>query len=174
MAELIAVPYKNGKVLLKIPEIKDLQNIDIEKITRIQYDKIGAELLTFPVLLNRLGLILAEAESHVSLAELNLKIGKADLSKQAKQSLYENDEKTTEANVMDWIRRTKKYRELNEIHIEAVRKKSIVNSAYWSAKDKSDKLNKISDKLTADELMIDSMVDAINGIQIVVKENTIK
>lgn len=174
MAEILAIPYKNGKVLLKVPEIKELQNIDVDKITRIQHDKIGAEVLTFPVLLNRLGLILAEAESQVARAELELKIGKAELTKKAAKSLENNGQKATEMNVMAWIRSRSEYRELNETHIEAVRKKAIVNSAYWAAKDKSDKLNKISDKLTSDELMIDTLSDEINGIKIIVKKNLIE
>lgn len=169
--EIISLPYKNGKVLLRIPELKELQNIDVEKVTRIQHDKLVAEIYTFPVVLNRLGLILAEAESSVNRAELDLKIGKANLAKQASNSLIEDGEKATENNIMHWIRRQPKYRELNETYIEAVRKKSIVNSAYWSAKGKADTLNKLTDKIHSDEMSLDKMITEINGIKITYKEN---
>jgi hypothetical protein len=174
MAQIIVIPFKDGKVLLKVPEIKDLQNIDIDKVTRIQYDKLAAEILTFPVILNRIGLILAEAESAERKAELRLKIGKAELSKKAVKSLDIEDLKPTENNVMNWIRRHEEYKSLNEAHIEAIRKKSIVNSAYWAAKDKSDKLNKLSNTLTSDEFAIENMASEINGIKVIVKENPIK
>jgi len=173
MAEIVAVPYKDGKVLLKIPEIRELQNIDIEKVTKIQVDKLVAELLTFPVILNRLGLILIEAESAVSRAELALKIGKADLAKKASGRLLDEGEKVTENNVMHWIRRQPKYKELNDEYIEAVRKKGIVNSAYWSAKAKNDTLNALSKEIKRDELVIEDLVSEINGIKLVVKSNVI-
>lgn len=171
--DIVAVPYKNGKILLKIPEIKDLQNIDVEKVTKIQYDKISAEIITFPVILNRLGLILAEADNAVSIAELDLKIGKAKLAKEAAQDLSDSGDKVTENNINNWIRVQARYRELNETHIEAKRKRDIVNSAYWSAQDKSKKLDKLSSELRSDDFTIDNLVEEINGIKIIVKKNVI-
>ncbi len=172
MSEIVKVKYKDGHVHLVVPDFKDIESINIEKVTRIDETKMLAEIITFPVILNRLGLVLAEAESEVGRANMELKIGKAKLRLYYRKNPPEGI-KVTNDTVDDLVRVDPKYRAYNIKHINAMKRKDIVNSAYWSAKDKSDKLNKLSEKWHPDELVVDAMIDEINGIKIVIKKNLI-
>ena len=48
------------------------EDVDIDSLLKIDYSNLIGELVTFPVILNRFGILLAEAESQVAETKLHL------------------------------------------------------------------------------------------------------
>jgi hypothetical protein len=91
----VKVDGEEKAILLKIPSLSELESIDVEKITKIRHDNIYADAITFPVMLNRLGMLLAEADSMIERSELDYRIERASLSKEIRKKLTEKGEKVT-------------------------------------------------------------------------------
>ena len=59
------------------------ENVDIDAILKIDYSNLIGEMVTFPVVVNRFGQMLAESESLVALEKLNLEVTEAKLKESA-------------------------------------------------------------------------------------------
>jgi len=146
-------------------KIKDLDNdLDVDEMLQIDYANILGEILTFPVLLNRLGILLADVENALRRAEFDLAITKEDLKKKraivetkAFHALRDGDEKKnikpinspTKDQIGNYVRtknpehqkEEEKYIEEKRKLLDIIRDKDYINSFYWSAKSKDDKLS---------------------------------
>jgi hypothetical protein len=150
-----------NKVVLKLGENRLIRfsfddfegELDTDKLIKIDYENLVAELLTFPVVVNKLGLLAADADSQFRLAKLNLRISEAKLRRQVRVELTEevvdakNNVKTVKPTVQeveDGIMLKKTYRLRSEEMNEAEKNKEYLYSIYDAAKDKSRKLDKLS------------------------------
>ena len=122
------------------------EDMDIDSLLKIDYSNIIGELVTFPVIVNRFGNLLAEAESKVSESKLNLEVFEAKNKESLRNELAEANggkNPTIEA-LNNALLMNKTYQVLRKNYIEKQKTRDYINSIFWSAKDKSEKLNKLS------------------------------
>ena len=65
------------EVEFRINLFEERDGIDLNRILRIDYNNLSAEKLTFPTIVSRLGILLANSEDSLRVAELNYKIWKS-------------------------------------------------------------------------------------------------
>ena len=122
------------------------EDMDIDSLLKIDYSNIIGELVTFPVIVNRFGILLAEAESKVSESKLNLEVFEAKTKERLRNELAEANggkNPTVEA-LNNALLMNKSYQALRKQFIEIQKTRDYVNSIFWSAKDKTSKIEKLS------------------------------
>ncbi len=153
---------------LSIETFDEDEVTDIDSLLKIDYSNLIGEMVTFPVIVNKLGIMLADAESAVSEAKLNKEIYEAKLKEKLRIELADANkgkaptvEQLNNATVSD-----KAYQALCKKHIASQKARDYMLTIYLSAKDKSEKLNKLSLSVQPGDVT-DSMLEGrINGIVI--------
>ena len=151
------------------------EDMDIDSLLKIDYSNIIGELVTFPVIVNRFGNLLAEAESKVSESKLNLEVFEAKTKERLRNELAEANggkNPTVEA-LNNALLMNKSYQALRKQFIEIQKTRDYINSIFWSAKDKSDKISILlkSSEITLETELIENRV---NGVLIKRQEKLIK
>lgn len=160
------IEFGEQTVSLKFYEYEEDDVIDMDKLLLINHSNILAEIITFPVILNRFGLLLSEMENKLSMAELDCKVFKAKKRKDIRKK-YEVEKKKWSVDIIDDDYRSDPTYKAKQIRaIQLKKKHSIMNSIYWSLKDKSDKLNKISEKIQPGDMNWDKLAKNFNGVDI--------
>lgn len=177
MKEKITIPLKDKVAVLSI-ECFDT-DIDTDELVKIQYHNLIGEILTFPVLMNRIGNLKAEIEEILAETRLAVDIGTAELKEYYRRNLTINSDsakakKPTVDEVESAVQMDLKYINLRKRLIRVQREVSNIDSLYWAAKSKDDKLNRLSDKLRPQEFEGEIIEDTINGISFKIKNNLIK
>ena len=154
------------------------EEFDLEALLRIDVERLAIEILTFPVVLNRIGLILAEADNAIKEAELDLEIWMAKERERIRIDLIDNrvaGDKLTQDDMKykqeAKLKGSPMYLAKNKIAFAAKKRRDYINSIFWSAKDKSDKLNHLASSLkgwkTLEQLLDEGLLNgSINGVKI--------
>lgn len=152
------------------------EDMDIDSLLKIDYSNLIGELITFPVIVNRFGKLLAEAESQVSERKLSLEVFEAKAKERLRISLSEQNggKNPTVENLNNSLISDKTYRIFREKLIEAQKTRDYVNSIFWSAKDKSEKLNKLSLTVNSGSIPDGVLEGRINNVLIKKTEKLIK
>jgi hypothetical protein len=183
MSEIVKIALKTKIVCLKLSEFNLESEIDLDSILKIAYHNIIGEILTFPVILNRIGNLQAEMDEALEATKLEIEIKKATFDAQFRKELIKKvddgkgnmktvypTEKEIEASIiLDPV-----YQNLQKKLIRVNKEKKNIDSFYWAAISKDNKLNKISEKLRPEEFENEIIEDTINGIQIKLVEKLIK
>lgn len=158
-------------------------DVDVDELTKIHYHNMMGEVLTCSVLLNRVGILLAEMDEYLSNAKLRMEIflaqqeeiQRAALAFETTDSKGNTKVKTpTVSEVEAAIKRSNQYRD-KKIKLNKVQKeRDFVNSLYWAVKDKSEKVNKLTDKIIPEEMENNIVEEKINGVMIKLREKAIK
>ena len=69
------------------------EEIDLDEILKIDYSNLIAELVTFPVVVNKIGILRAEIENKLRVEKMNFKIRESKLKNQTRERLLEDNEK---------------------------------------------------------------------------------
>lgn len=144
------------------------EDMDIDSLLKIDYSNLIGELITFPVIVNRFGNLLAEAESQVAEAKLNLEVFEAKTKEKLRTELAaENNGKAPTVEALNnAVVSNKAYQAMRKKYIEVQKTRDYINSIFWSAKDKSEKLNKLSLTIQQGELT-DSVIEGrVNNVLI--------
>ena len=167
---------KTNKYMKKIIQIGDTtykmlfddfdEDMDIDSLLKIDYDNIIGEMITFPVIVNRFGNLLAEAESKVAESKLNLEVFEAKTKERLRNELAEaNGGKNPTIEALNSALLVNKgYQALRRQYIETQKMRDYINSIFWSCKDKSSKLEKISLTVQSEDLP-DSVIEGrVNNV----------
>lgn len=121
------------------------EDIELEDLLRIDYSNILGEMLTFPIIVAKLGNMLADAESKVNEKKLNLDILEAKLKEEYRIRLSEaNGGKNPTVDALNSAVLTdKRYELFNKSLISAKKVRDYMLTIYLAAKDKSEKINKV-------------------------------
>jgi len=163
-------------------------SIDTDDMLNIDYANILGEILTFPVLVNRIGVLLADMDNHLATERLNIEMFEKDVKKikaEAEERARKELKKTNNAPTMQQISNEAiKDKELIKIEeefskmryklLDIQRDRDYINSLYWSSKSKDDKLNKMTDKIRPEEFENEIIDGKINGIMIKVRDKLIQ
>ena len=157
----------SGKTFVLIFDKFD-SDMEIDDFLKIDYSNLIGEMITFPVIVNRFGQLLAEAESQVSEAKLNLEVFEAKTKEKLRLELSEanNGKMPTVEALNNAITANKTYLVMRKKFIEVQKTRDYVNSIFWSAKDKSEKLNKLSLSIQSGDIS-DSVIEfRVNNVLI--------
>jgi hypothetical protein len=159
--------------------IEDFDDLDVDKLLKIDYSNLIAEMITFPVVVNRLGILCADMDNLFQEAKLDLSIYEAKAKDKFRDSLITYDEKgkskrptvdeVESALLQDKIWKIKKQR-LNKI----LKEKEYMYSVYTSAKDKSEKLNKLSLTIKSGDVNEQIIQSQLNNVYFKMKRGLIK
>jgi flagellar motor protein MotB len=158
------IELRNRVVVLKILPFNT--DIDVDDLLRIDYSNLVGEMLTFPVLLNRIMNLKAEMQSIVSESKVDLEVLEAQLTEQKRKSLTSLGQKTTISEVEAAVRMDATYIARQKLYFSQVKNLDYLDSLYWSAQSKSKLLEKISDKIRPSEFEGELLTDTINGVAI--------
>jgi hypothetical protein len=144
------------------------EELDIDSLLKIDYSNLIGEIITFPVIVNRFGILLAEAESQAAEAKLNLEVFEAKTKERLRIELAERNggkSPTVEA-LNNAVVSNKAYQVMRKKLIEAQKTRDYINSIFWASKDKSEKLNKLSLTIQQGDIT-DKMIEGkINNVLI--------
>lgn len=144
-----------GKNVYEIEFQEFEEEIDVDDLMTIHYDNLVGEVITFPVIVNRLGLLLADAERSLAETKLTCEIMEAKIREEARIELN-MEEGRRKAVTIDEVNTTIYQNPLykaNKIKLfEAQKTRDYVASLLFSAKDKSAKLDKLSLSIPAGDI----------------------
>lgn len=166
------IELKNKMVVLNVQPFDT--DINIDDLLKIDYSNLVGEILTFPVLLNRIMNLKAEMQNIVKESELDLEVFEAGLSEKKRNLLSSSGAKVTVKEVENAVVMDKTLIDKKKRHYERVKNLDYLDGLYWSAQSKSKLLEKISDKIRPEEFSQDLLEDTINGVQIKYKQKAIK
>ena len=158
----------------------DLKNeLDMDAVTSIDHSNLYGEIATSSVLLNKVGLLRAQAESEYEAAKLEFSVHKAQLSTEIRRESIVNAGKVkvediglvklTESSLEDILIINP---ELNAMQKTLVKKKKYlaeIDSLYWALQSKDRKLNNLVPKVTPEEFL-DNLVEGEINTFIIKKE----
>lgn len=182
LVEKVNVPFKNKTIVLHF-NFLDL-NIDIQELTQINYSNLYGELITVPTLLNKVGIIRAEAEGAMDSAKLERNVQHAKLDEYYRKSLrYEHINYKKETVMKDpnndtvtaAINRDEQFIAISKKYIRLKKEFGFIDALFWSVKDKAGILKKIGEsmKLTPEDFESNIIEGAVNGVMIKMHKNLI-
>lgn len=160
---LVVIQLNKKTLTLTILDFEG-NNINAEELLQVDYSNILGDIITFPVIFNRIANIKAEVDSLLKDAEFDLKVFGAQLFGEKKAVLVKEGTRPTEAAIDALVLTDSnfKLKKLSVINIE--RQASIVDGLYWSAKMKGKMLEAISAKVSPEEFEREIIEAAINGV----------
>jgi flavin-binding protein dodecin len=172
--EKTIIPLKNGKTLTL--QIRDFgsSDIDIEDLLQIDMNNIMLDIITFPVIFNRIANIKAEIDDLLRSIQYDMSAFEAQLYEQHKKALIGASEKATENAIDMAIKRDPKYKIKKYEVFEVQRNADIIDGLYWAAKSKDQKLNAISAKIKPEEFEKEILEGEINSVVIRSMKSTFK
>ncbi len=157
-------------------------DIDTDRLMFLQVHNIPGELMTWPIIMNRIGNLKADQESIVAETKMDFDIFLANWQEKKRKELTvpitdakgnTKMDKPTKDEVENAVLLSAEYRvkHLHKIKIETYLK--YVDALYWSAKTKADILLTYSAKLKPEEFEKEIIEGTINGIMIKVTKKSI-
>ena len=179
--EKLTINLKERVVTLQITEFDT--DIDTDELTSIDYYNVLGEILTFPVIMNRIGNLKAEMDELVNKQKFLLDIKEAELQEYYRKKLVsktkdskgvEKIKDPTESQFKNATKLDKAFQNEKKRLFQLQKEQQYIDSLYWSIKSKDDKLNKLSEKLRPEEFEKEIVEDTINGIMIKNRKKLIK
>lgn len=146
--------------------------VDIDKLTAIDYSNLFGEAVTVSALLNKIGLLRAEAEKAVSDKKLEKDVYEADLKRGYRRQAQKNggkfyiddDEvKLSEKALDEAILLDEDYQQLSCELIEAQKNFAVLDTLQWAVQDKSKKLNNLLRPVTPSEFLQELIEGEVNS-----------
>lgn len=140
-------------------------DVEVDDLLQIDYSNLIGELVTFPVIVNRIGIMLAEAESAVSEKKLNLEVFEAKMKERLRTQLAETNGKTPTVEALNnAVLQESSYQAMRKSLINAQKTRDYLNSVFWSAKDKSNKLDRLSLTIQAGDIPEEVLEGRVNSV----------
>jgi len=163
-----------GERVLTISVDLFADDIDVDKLLKIDYQSLIAEVATFPVILNRFGLLLAQMNNRKNEVELGYRIFKAKIREEAR-IYYENKGIKWTLDMIDSYQRKSPVYRAKSTQVNNVKKEQeMINSIYWAAKAKADILQKLSLTIQPGDIDLKQLIKTYNGITIKSQDVLIK
>lgn len=170
MDDKVIINLRNRTLVL---DIKDFGkgDIQVEELLQVDYANILGDIITFPVIFNRITNIKAEMDNYLREQEFDLKAYEAQLYMDHKKALIGAGEKATEAGIDMAVKRDPKYKVKQFEFMKYEKQAAILDGLYWSAKMKGKMLEAISMKIKPEDFEKEILVDTINSVTITAQKN---
>lgn len=158
---------------------EEFDDVDLDKLLSIDYNNLVAELVTFPVVVNRLGLLCADMDNEFQQSKLDLSITEAKLKQELREELTLSDEKgkvkrPTIDEVDSAMLNSLKWKVKKKGLLNVQKEKEYMYSIYQSARDKSNKLDKLSMTLRTGDIDDKIIQQQLNNVYFKIKDGAIK
>lgn len=172
----ILVHFNETPVTLVTNGFED--TVDIDSLTSIDYSNLYGEAVTVSALLNKVGLLRAEAERVVSEKKLEKEVYEADMKKGwrreanrngGKFTIEDEEIKLSEKALDEALLLDEDYQKLCLEYIEAQKNFSVLDALQWSVQDKSKKLNNLLKPVTPQEFLSELVEGKVNSFLIAKK-----
>lgn len=185
MSEKTVLHIGDKVVILMTTDINNFE-IDADEYMKIDYSNIIGEMLTFPVLMNRIGIIRAEAYNALAYQEFTLNIFRAQLSEDYRKNNVSREKdhtgkrdkiiRPTKDEIENAVLGMSEYQDQYSDYLEAKKNYEIIDSLYWAAKSKDKKLDAMgrSPNVFPEEHEIDIIENTVNGVLIKVRDKKFK
>jgi len=152
--------------------------IDIDQLTSINYENLYGEAVTVSALLNKVGVLRAEAEQALAEKKLERDVCEADTKRRWRQQANLNNGKFCFEG--EWIKMSEKaldealllddtYVGLCGEYIEAQKNFNVLDALQWAVQDKSKKLNNLLKPVTSTEFIGELVEGSVNSFIITKK-----
>lgn len=147
------------------------ETLDIDRLTAIDYGNLYGEAVTISALLNKIGMLRADAEREMSEKKLVRDVLEATLKKGWRREANVNggrftidggDIKLSEKALDEALLLNEEYQERSLEYIDAQKNFSVLDSLLWAVQDKSRKLNNILKPVTPQEFLNDLVEGEVN------------
>lgn len=171
--QLTNIHLRNKTVSLLIKDFGDAP-VDTEELLQVDMNNLIGDIITFPVLFNRISTIKAEMEDLLRETQLDFDIFEAQLRNEYRKSLIVETvtikgsklEYPTEQEIKDAVSVDNRFK-LRKMRLNNVKKEvDIVDGLYWSAKSKDKKLEVISAKIKPEDFEKEILEGTINSVMI--------
>lgn len=152
--------------VLKVGEFDE--ELNVEDLLKIDYSNLIGELVTFPIIENRIGMMLADAESKVSETKLNRDILEAKLKEKYAITLTDSNggKRPTIDAINAAVIQDKGYQAMYRSKIAAEKARDYMMQLVFAMKSKSSKLEKLSLTIQNQEVPPELLEGRVNGIVI--------
>lgn len=169
----VVIELKNGKMaVLVIQEFNS--ELEVDDVLRIDYSNIMGEILTFPLMFNRIANFKAEMENIVAEGRLDMDVFEAQLTEEYRKKLVaSNSGRVTVGEIESAVKLDQRYTVKKKYFFKLQKDLSYIEALYWGAQSKDTKLNRLIDKLRPEEFEKDLLEDTINGVAIKIQRRVI-
>lgn len=171
------VTLPDGSVLILKSNINE-EEIQLQKLLRIDIANLAAEIVTIPIILNHFGIMLADVTNMYNESKLNVNTHEAKCRERIiKEHIEKKQKKPTVEDLKALIDSDKGFQSIKKLMYRRQKEMEYVNSVYWSLKSKDDKLNKLSMSIQAgdiEEALVTTQIKRINCIDINIVRGLIK
>ena len=169
----IVIELKNGKMaILVIQEFNS--ELEVDDVLRIDYSNIMGEILTFPLMFNRIANFKAEMENIVAEGKLDLEVFEAQLTEEYRKKLTgSNSGRVTVGEIESAVKMDSRYSIKRKHFFKQQKDLAYVEALYWGAQSKDTKLNRLVDKLRPEEFEKELLEDVLNGVAVKITKKAI-
>ena len=162
-----------NQVVTLIYDLFDVET-DLEQLLKIDYSNVVGELITFPVVFNRLAIMRAEMTNAVNEAKFNLDVYTSQMNKYYRKQMKGQTSRGPSKEVIeDAVRTDEGYEQMRLRYINRQRDFEYLDAIYWSAKAKDKKLDSFSQKISPKEFEQDIVDSKVNDIYVKIKTKLI-
>lgn len=172
--EKVVIDMKNGKMAILTIQPFDSE-LNMDDILRIDYSNIMGEILTFPLMFNRVANFKAEMENVVSEGKLDLEVFEAQLTEEYRKKLAAGKDggRVTATEVESAVKLDSRYSIKKKWYFKLQKDLAYMDSLYWACQSKDTKLNRFSEKIRPEEFEKELLEDTINGIAVKIANRAI-
>lgn len=171
--EKIVIELQKRTVVLSVQPFDG--DIDTESLLKIDYSNILGEILTFPVVFNRIANMKAEVANILAEAKLSFEVFEAQKYEFYQKKLFaEGEKKPSIKDVDSAMLRDAAYVATKTKLFRRQRDFDYLESLYWSAQSKDTKLNRLSEKIRPEDFEKDLLEGSINNVMIKMARKSIK
>ena len=173
---ILTVHFNNTPIQLETNGFEE--RLDIDRLTSIDYGNLYGEAVTVSALLNKVGMLRAEAEKVMSEKKLEKEVCEADLKRGWRREAnvnggkftFEGDEiKISEKALDETLMLNEDYQNLCLEFIEAQKNFGMLDALQWAVQDKSKKLNNLLKPVTPAEFLNELVEGNVNSFLITKK-----
>jgi hypothetical protein len=162
--EQTVIHVKGKDLILQIRDFGS-SDIDIEDLLQIDTFNLLADIVTWPVIFNRISNIKADIENLLRQVKFDMSVYEAQLYEEHKKALSAEG-KVTEKAIEMAVKRDPNYKIKMFQMFEVQKQVDVVDGLYWAAKSKDKKLEVISAKVKPEEFEKEILDGVINSVMI--------
>lgn len=151
------------------------ETINIDRLTSIDYGNLYGEAVTVSALLNKVGMLRADAEKAMSEKKLEKEVYEANLRRtwrreanrnQGRFTIEDEEIKLSEKALDEAVLLDEDYQTLACEYIEAEKDFNFLDALLWAVQDKSKKLNNLLKPVTPSEFLNELVEGSVNSFVI--------
>ena len=147
---LIKIPIGDRVIVLKYQDFDT--DVDLDLITQIDYSNLYGEIVTISSLMNRVGIMKADAENIYNDFKLETEIFESQRRKEIiRENLAQGNKKPSESTLEDEINTDRQVIAMRKRLNELQRDLNYVDAIYWAVQSKDKKLSVLMKGVTPEE-----------------------